>query len=212
MISVLPERLISCYRSACPTAVRGRIDQGGEPTGSISAMVFPLQNPFVPVEPDAGHLRPSPTTNRGREHATAGYGLAEPASDGDLQRLEASVSWLKREALIVRDKAGLRARELHAQERRVALPRAGRLPPISGIPPVDAESSFHRREWATFRVAPPLPSERLQLPLPRSRHRLRGALLVLIASAIVGSITYRVLVGGWFPASVPAQAAPLQAE
>ena len=153
-------------------------------------MVFPLQNPFVPVEPDAGHLRPSPATNRGREHATAGYGLAEPASDGDLQRLEASVSWLERGALIVRDKAGLRAQELRAQERRVALPRAGRLPPISGIPPVDAESSFHRREWATFRVAPPLPSERLQLPLPRSRHRLRGALLVLIAVVLIGGVGF----------------------
>jgi hypothetical protein len=169
-------------------------------------MVFPLRSPLVPLGPSADHLRPSSAANRERERATAGYGLAEPTSDGDLQRLEASVEWLEREARIVRADAGLRT-----QNQRVALPRAGRLPPVSGIPLVNAENSFHRRETATFRVAPPLASERLQLPLPPRRHRrsLRGALFILIASTIVGSITYRVSVGGLFPASVLAQAAPL---
>ena len=197
-------RLISCYRSASAVAGGGTIN-GGEPTGSISAMVFPLRNPPVPLDPDADHLRPFLAAKR--KQATAEHGLAEPTGEGDLQRLEASVAWLRREALIVRPDGGLCDRK----QKVVALPRAAQLAPVSGIPLVSAESSFHKRETATFQVAPPLPFERLQPALPRRRHRrnLRGALFILIASTIVGSITYRVSVGGMFPASVPAQAALL---
>jgi hypothetical protein len=172
-------------------------------------MVFPLRNPPVPFEPNADHLRPTAAADRKHEPATAGHGLAEPTGNGDLQRLEASVQWLKREALSVRAEAGLRT-----EKKRVALPRAGLLPPVSGIPPVTMESSLRRRETSTFQLAPPLASERLQLPPVRRRlgRNLRGALLVLIAGTIAGSITYRISGGGLFPASVPAQAAPLQAQ
>jgi hypothetical protein len=172
-------------------------------------MVFPLRNPRVPFEAHADHLRASAGANREREQATAGYGLAEPATDGELQRLEESVAWLRREAVSVRAGVALRS-----QNQPVALPRAAQLSAVSGLPPVSPESSFHRRETSPFRVAPPLASERLQLPPPRRRHRrnLRRALVILIASAIVGSIAYRVSVGEFFPASELAQAASLQAQ
>jgi hypothetical protein len=171
-------------------------------------MVFPLRNPPVPFESNADHLRPASAADRKHEPATAGHGLAAPAGNRDLQRLEASVQWLKREALSVRE-AGLRT-----EKKRVALPRAGLLPPVSGIPPVTNDSFLRRGETSTFRLAPPLASERLQLPPARRRlgRNLRGALLVLIAGTIVGSITYRISGGGLFAASVPAQAAPLQAQ
>jgi len=173
-------------------------------------MVFPLRNP---PGPNADHLRPSLAGKR--EQASARDGLAGPAGGRDLQRLEASVAWLRREALTVRADAGLRTRK-----NRIALPRAAQLPPVPGLPPVSeitlvsAEGSFRMRETATFQVAPPRACERLQLPLRRRRHRrnLRGALLILIAGTIVGSITYRVSVGGLLPASVPTQAASLQAQ
>jgi hypothetical protein len=168
-------------------------------------MVFPLRNPSGP---NADHLRPSLAGKRGQ--ASAGDDLvADPAGDRDLQRLEASVAWLRREALAIRADAGRRA-----SKSRIALPRAAQLPPVSGITPVSAESSSCRRETAAFQVAPPRACERLQLPLRRRRHRrnLRGALLILIAGTIVGSITYRVSVGELLPASVLAQAALLQAQ
>jgi hypothetical protein len=172
-------------------------------------MVFPLRNPRVPLEAHADHLRASAGVNREREQATAGYGLAEPARDGELQRLEESVAWLRREAVSVRSGVALLS-----QKQPLALPRAAQLSAVSGLLPVSIESSFHRRETSPFRVAPPLASERLQLPPLRRRHRrsLRGAVFILIASTIVGSIAYRVSVGEFFPTSVPAQAASLQAQ
>jgi hypothetical protein len=181
----------------------------GEPMGGISAMVFPLRNPPVPLESIADHLRPLSAAHRKSEQATASHDSAAPAGNGDLQRLEASVQWLKREVQFVRAGPGL-----GTEKKRMTLPRAAGLPPVSGIPPVTDESSVRRREPSTFRLAPPLASERLQLPPPRRRlgRNLRGALLVVIAGTIVGSITYRISGGGFFPASVPAQAASLQAE
>ncbi|HEY6257220.1 MAG TPA: hypothetical protein VIY51_15660, partial [Xanthobacteraceae bacterium] len=103
------------------------------------------------------------------------------------------------------------------------LPRAAQLSPISGIPPVDAQPAPREREtsplqaepaprWREplpFHLAPPLASERLQ-PRPAKRRRnsrLRGALCILIASALAGSIVYRVSGGGVFSASDPAHAA-----
>ena len=172
-------------------------------------MVFPLRDPRAPLDPNADPLRPDSAANHERGHAAAGYGLAEPAGDRDLQRLEASIQWVEREAQIVRREAGPRA-----PKKPVVLPRAAQLPPVPGVALGNAESSLRRRETATFLLAPPLASERLQQPLAPRRRRgyLRGALFILIASMIVGSITYRLSIGELFPASVPAQAAQLQAQ
>jgi hypothetical protein len=171
-------------------------------------MVFPLRDPPAPLDPDADLVCPDSAANREREHAAAEYGSTEPAGDRDLQRLEASIQWVEREAQLVRREATRRA-----DKKPVVLPRAAQLPPVSGIPLVNAESAVHPRETATFLLAPPLAHERLQRPVPRRRRRgyLRAALFILIASMIVGSITYRRSIGELFPASVPAQAAHLQA-
>jgi hypothetical protein len=194
--------LVIVLSRSCPG--RGVSIKGG-PSGSTSAMVFPLRNS---PGPNADDLRPSLAGKRGQASARDGL-VAEPAGDRDLQRLEASVAWVRREALAIRADAGRRT-----SKSRIALPRAAQLPPVFGIIPVSAESSFRRRAPPTFQVAPPRACERLQLPLRRRRHgrNLRGALLILIAGTIVGSITYRVSVGGLLPASVLAQAALLQAQ
>ena len=49
------------------------------------------------------------------------------------------------------------------------------------------------REPLPFHIAPPLATERLQPKLPRRQQnpRLRGALYILIASLIAGSIGYQ---------------------
>jgi len=147
-----------------------------------------------------------------REHgqATAEHRPEGAAGDDDLQRLESSVAWLKRECMIARGETGPSARETIRR-----LPRASQLLPASGIAQVvDAEGSRHRRGTSIFQVRPPLAFERLQ-PLPSSRERrtrLPGALFVLIAGAIAGSVAYHVAAGGVFPAPEPAQAASLQAQ
>jgi hypothetical protein len=151
--------------------------------------------------PDADHLRASRAPDRGLR--IAAVGLRSPEADNDdLQRLESSVEWLKRQAMIVRPETGQRT----GQE-NLHLPRAVQLPPISGLPAVGANSG---RKREVFGVAPPLACERLQAP-PRRRHRhgLRGALCLLVAGAIAGSVAYRVSAGGLLSAWEPAQAASL---
>jgi hypothetical protein len=112
--------------------------------------------------------------------------------------------------MVARIESGPSARETIRR-----LPRASQLPPGSGIPPAArAEGSPHKLATSTFQVRPPFAFERLQ-PLPRSRERrtrLPGALFVLIAGAVAGSIAYHVAAGGVFPAPEPAQAAALQAQ
>ncbi len=173
-------------------------------------MQSPLGNTLDASDLDAGHFRASQVPDREHEHATAELRPDGAAGDDGLQRLESSLQWLKRECMIARIETGPSARETNRR-----LPRAGQLPPASGIPPVvHAEGSGHRRERSIFQVRPPLASERLQPP-PASRERrphLPGALVVLIASVIAGSIGYHIAAGGVFPAPEPAQAAPLQAQ
>jgi hypothetical protein len=93
------------------------------------------------------------------------------------------------------------------------LPRAALLPPVSGIPPVDIEGSGRRRETSTSLLPPPPVGARVQVQLPRRRHRhgLRGALYLLIATVIAGAIAYHVSGDGLLSAWQPAQAASLQA-
>jgi hypothetical protein len=159
-----------------------------------------LSNPDI-SNPDADHPRASRAPDRGLRIAAVGLRPPEAGND-DLQRLESSVEWLKRQAMIVRPETGHRT----GQE-KLRLPRAVQLSPISGLPAV-GENSGHKRE--VFGVAPPLPYERLQLP-SRRRHRrnLRGALCLLVACVIAGSIAYHVSAGGLPSAWEPAHAASL---
>ena len=170
-------------------------------------MISPLQNPLDPLDPGADRLPPSGTPNRQHEQAAAEQRSDEAAGDRDLQRLESSLEWLKRECVIIRLESGLRAQK---QGRR--LPRAAQLPPAPGIAPVSPEGSGHKPAPLTFHLAPPLASERLQ-PRPPRRHHLnnvRGALAILIASVIAGSTAYYIS-AGTLPAAELAQAASLQA-
>jgi hypothetical protein len=171
-------------------------------------MLSPLGNPLDPLELDAEHFRASQAPDC--EQATAEQRPDGAAGDGDLQRLQSCVQWLKRECMIARIETGP-----SAQKTIRRLPRASQLPPASGISPfAQAEGSRHKRETSIFQVRPPRASERLQLPpAPRQRRtHLSGALFVLIASVIAGSITYHIAAGGVFPAPEPAQAALLQAQ
>jgi hypothetical protein len=172
-------------------------------------MVSPLQNLLYALEPDADHLRASQAPNRNYAHAIADL-PGEAAGDDDLQRLERSLQWVKRERMIAAFEAGL-----HAQNQRRRLPRAGRLAPVSEIPPVNPEPTRRNRETLTFQVAPPLASERLQLPIMRRQraYNLPGALCLLIAGAVAASIAYHVSAeGSSFSTSQPAEAASLQTE
>jgi hypothetical protein len=173
-------------------------------------MLSPLGKTLDALDLDADHIRASQAADREQEQATAEHRPDGAAGDDVLQRLESSVQWLKRECMIARIEAGPSAQEANRR-----LPRASQLPPASGIPPfAHAEGSGHKRDTSTFQVRPPCASERLQLPPPprQPRTHLSGALFVLIASVIAGSITYHIAAGGVFPAPEPAQAAPLQAQ
>ncbi len=116
------------------------------------------------------------------------------------------------------------------------LPRAAQLGPVAGIPPVDAGAESDRdmtepvavslaptsplatadtdagmRKTTTlpFHLAPPLAADRLApLRPPRPRNsRVRGALYILIAGLVAGSIAYQITGGGAFTATDAAQAA-----
>jgi hypothetical protein len=171
----------------------------------VSPLRASLDSLNDPSNSAAGRLPPSRASDR-RRWLAAGQPRPSETGNDDLQRLESSVAWLKREGMIAR-----LATEPHARETNRRLPPAVQLPPIPGIPPVGAEGSGHTRE--VFGVAPPLACERLQLPLPKRQRRrnLRGAVCLLIATVIVGSIAYHVSTGGLLSASEPAQAASLLA-
>jgi hypothetical protein len=184
----------------------------GEPIGGSRehpCMDSPLRNSPDPSDPDADRLPPSRVPDRNHQHAAAGHRPDEAAANADLQRLESSLQWLKRESMIARLEAERPARK---ENRR--LPRASQLPPVPGIRPLGFESSCRWREASIFRLTPPLPHERLQLPPLRRERRydLRAGLCILIASGIAGSIAYHISAGGWFPASELAQASHLQAQ
>jgi hypothetical protein len=194
-ISALPTPRDLCYRLL---GIIGNVDSGtsikggAEPGGNREhpCMVSPLRNSPDPLDPAAAHPRPSRASDRRPRPAPLRSESA--AGSDDLQRLESSIAWLQHEA-------------------RQRLPRAGQLPPVSGISAVHADGAASPRE--TFRVAPPLACERLQLPPPRRqlRNDLRGALWLMIACVIAGSIAYQVSAGGLLSAWEPAQAAFLQA-
>jgi len=164
-------------------------------------MVSPLRNLLDALDFDADHPRASRAPKRS-EHATAEPCPGGAASDDDLQRLQSSVQWVNREVMVVRLEAAIRTQK-----------QGRRLPRASQLTPANTEGSCREREKLACHVAPPLACERLQVPTSRRRHadNLRGALCILIAGVIAGSIAYHISVGGLFLAWEPAQAASVQA-
>ena len=171
-------------------------------------MAYPLPNPFDPSDLNPGPARSAQAPDPAHGHAAPERHLDVAVGDDGLQRLEASLQWLKRETMIAAIEVGLRA-----QEKGLKLPRAGPLPAASGIGAADAKGLRHKREALTF-PAPVLTAERPPPPAPRNERRydLRGPLCILIASAIAGSIVYHVSAGALSPAWEPAQAAFLQSQ
>jgi hypothetical protein len=158
-------------------------------------MVFPLRNSPDPFDPTADDLRSSRVPCGGHPHVAAAPPPGAAAGNDDLRRLESSVQWLMRQGAMARPETGLST----GQETR-RLPRAKLLPAVTGIPPARTAGT------STFRLAPPLPRDRLQLPRRQHRHSLGGALCLLIASLVAGSIAYHISAGRTFSAWGPAQA------
>ncbi len=166
-------------------------------------MVSPMQVSPDP-DPTADHLGSFRAPHRRRPHSTA-TPAPTPASDeaaaaDDLRRLESSVQWLVRQGTMARPETGRGTRE---EIRK--LPRAMPLSLVPGIAPVHAEGSGCKADLSAFRLAPPLPGERLQLPRRQPRRGVRGALCLLAAGVIAGSIAYHIS-GGAFSAWDPAHA------
>ncbi len=166
-------------------------------------MVSPLRNSPDP-DPTADHLGSFRMAPGRRPHAAATPPAHETAA-ADLARLESSVQWLVRQGRMARRESVPDPRE---EIRK--LPRAMLLPPVPGIPPVHAEGSGRTADLSTFRLAPPLARERLQLPRRQHRHGVRGALCLLAAGVIAGSIAYHISAGGAFSAWEPAHASALR--
>jgi hypothetical protein len=169
-------------------------------------MVSPMQVSPEPLDPTAAQLGSSRAPHRRRLYLAAAPTAAPPADEAtasdDLRRLESSVQWLVRQGKMAR-----RESEPDPRGEIRKLPRAMLLPPVPGIPPVHAEGSGRTADLSTFRLAPPLARERLQLPRRQPRHGLQGALCLLAAGVIAGSIAYHVSAGGAFSAWDPAHAA-----
>ena len=114
---------------------------------------FPLRNPLDPSLFSDDPVRSLRAPHDARAMEPRPDAAAE---DDDLQRLESSVQWLKRE----HDVIGIEL-ELLARKRRRELPPARQLAPVAGIPPVRPEGYGRTADTSTFRLAPPLPRERL---------------------------------------------------
>jgi hypothetical protein len=131
----------------------------------------------------------------------------ESATDVELARLERSLQNVQRECAIAVLEASPRPRPGPRH-----LPPAGQLGPIEVIPsarPGPLLPHNLRRGPLPLRTLPPLVAERRPLPLARRQRspRLRGALYVLIASLVAGSIAYQVLSGAAVSAIDAAHAA-----
>jgi hypothetical protein len=129
---------------------------------------------------------------------------AETSHAEHLQRLEASVSWLQRENLI----AALEA-EVVVTKRAGRLPRARQLPSIPGLPAVGTERKSSERLALDFEPAPPIASDRFQMPAPdrEPSFELRAALFIVLGSIVAGSIAYHLSTGGSISAAAQAQVA-----
>jgi hypothetical protein len=102
-------------------------------------MGSPLLNSPDRLDSNSDHFRPSPTLDRERPLEAAETPPDAAAGADDLQRLESSIQWIKREGMLARLEAGHRAPE---EIRK--LPRAAVLPPVSGIPMARAGTGRRR--------------------------------------------------------------------
>ena len=146
---------------------------------------------FNPAFPDA-HQAISPTSS------DAAAPAAPRAETSELARLEQCLARVRHECAIVQLEAAPQARPKYRGPR---LPAAAQLASVPGLPPVREEPSRplipaspgSGREPLPFHPAPPLATERLQpaRPVRQPKGRLRGALYLLIASLIAGSIGYQ---------------------
>jgi hypothetical protein len=167
-------------------------------------MASPFRHSPDSLDSAADHLRLSRTPDRERPQQAAETRSDAAACADDLQRLESSIQWIKRAGMLARLEAGHRAPDGIRK-----LPRAALLPPVSGVPPVDIEGSLRMRGTSTF-LLPPRELLQPQLPRRRRRHSLRGALFLLIAGLIAGSMVYHFSAETLLSALEPAQAASLQ--
>jgi hypothetical protein len=109
-------------------------------------MVSPLLKLVELLERDE-LLGEAPAPNPTHERPIAKNDSSGAPNDDDLQRLERSLAWLKRECMIAAIEAGTRA-----QHHRRRLLLAGGLDPVSGIPPVSNDSTGQKCTSSTFRL------------------------------------------------------------
>ena len=166
---------------------------------SIRRVLGPLDaRPQIPLTPDGLH----------DGGGAAKLGTDASATAYELARLERSLQSVQRECAIAVLEASPRPRQGPRH-----LPAAAQLGPIEGIPsahqPEPLPPHNVRRGPLPLRPLPPLVAERRPLPPPRRQRspRLRGALYVLTAGLVAGSIAYQVLNGGVVSAIDEAHAA-----
>src|SRR5580704_19402292 len=104
-------------------------------------MVSPLLSLLDALE-CGDQVEASPAPSPGAKHPPG-----ETAGDDDLERLQRSLAWLKRERTIAEREAGIRPQR-HGRR----LPRARGLDPVSGIPPVSMLSAAQKRHPPTFQL------------------------------------------------------------
>jgi hypothetical protein len=203
-------------------------------------MISPLRNPFdprvlFPSAPNGGSDFPA-----AERHSTGGdsalpslQAVEAPStwhghavSDGDVRRFEPSLHALQCEGAASKDDSepsfrmseGALARfeaGLRAQEKRY-MPRAGQLPPVFGLRPVESEGSNQgsrqTRNGLSFQPSPPLAPEPLQsqAPMKQQRSGLLILLLVLIAGTITAAVAYHFSTGGVSPELASIKAEPVE--
>ena len=168
---------------------------------------FPLQKgsganrsllPECVVSPSASHSFDLPDAHQAISPTPSDAAAAPRVEAAELARLEQCLARVRHECAIVKLEAAPHARPKYRGPR---LPPAAQLASVPGLPPVPEEQSRpliralagSGRDPLPFHPAPPLATERLQPARPASRpsSRLRGALYILIASLIAGSIGYQ---------------------
>jgi hypothetical protein len=153
----------------------------------------PLRSPYAPkktrTQPVQGADNATPQSvslwNQQHEQPAAGR---RDASIQDLQRLEATIRGIQREAAAAR------------------IPRAAQLPPVLGLAPVNARGRRHGGEILDFPAPRWLEPQRMGPPPPTiksRRHKLRAPLIILIASILAVPSGYYFWTGGWRPFSQP---------
>jgi hypothetical protein len=141
-------------------------------------------------------LQPAQASNSGWHEQPAAECRDETISDRDLERLEASL------------------RSLQRQEAAMRLPRATPLPPVSGLPPLDARGRRHGGERFADGVRSPLslvPERPVPPPMRSRHHNPRGPLCIFVASILAAPIVYYFSVGGLAPPSGSAPGPQIEA-